>query len=472
MPALADGSQIQSKKASAESKTLFYEPGAEQFLYFYNGIYYRYINNFVVSRSNSGLNLATSEDGVHWKDHGLVIGYPTTVAAVDTSDIWSVHDEHGTKFITSFCEWSGPSNQVKDYLSWRAKFTFLESRDLMHWTRLSPKYDTHPDTRWYQPNERWSFMYTAPRPGGGLYGYWSAVAKDKQSGFGMGESLDGVNWRTLKPAPMEGVPYPLMPTIPWMKIPELSALHAWRGKYYAIVTAWDEEHPGTIDNPGMNTLIADSPFGPFRPAPKNLRLLASMTSYWVRFVDTPDGVLASCRSWELSADGLKRLRQYLAPFKRAEWDEEGTLRLKWWEGNEKAKLKRVHIESQLVETAFDPNEVLILEGIMTLLPTPTGLYLQGTADKGTGFLVHRNGMVEYGDINRDGSNFEKKGYVDRELSFEGRACFRIIRTGRITEFYLNNYLMQCYCLPEQGTGRIGLIGAARDFQELNAWYCA
>ena len=61
--------------------------------------------------------------------------------------------------------------------------------------------------------------------------------------------------------------------------------------------------------------------------------------------------------------------------------------------------------------------------------------------------------------------------VDRDLPLNDSARFRLVRKGRITEFYLNDYLMQCYSLPEQGTGRLGLIGPTNDFRELRAWYC-
>jgi hypothetical protein len=191
-------------------------------------------------------------------------------------------------------------------------------------------------------------------------------------------------------------------------------------------------------------------------------------------VDTPDGALANHHSWEIIQGrrlGVDDSRTYLAPLKRAKWDEEGTLRLKWWEGNEKAKSNRFPVESQLLDTAFDLEETLILEGEMTVSSSVTGLYLQGTGGKGTGFLVRNSGHVEYGDIDCGGTHFKKRGAVDRECASGGQVSFRLVRKGRITEFYLNDVLMQCYCLPERGTGRIGLIGSAHDFYDLQAWYC-
>jgi hypothetical protein len=227
--------------------------------------------------------------------------------------------------------------------------------------------------------------------------------------------------------------------------------------------------------PGHTTVVADSPSGPFALAAKNRRLLVGNASYFVRFVDTPHGVLVNHHSWEILNGEMMNVKEGTAcmtPLKRAVWDEEGTLRLKWWEENEKAKGWRVPVKSQLLYTTFDPRKTLILEGMMRLSSKPTGLYLQGTGNRGTGFLVHKKGLVEYGNVNQDGAGFERQGYVDRDLAFEGTTRFRLIRRGRITEFYLNDYLMQCYCLPERGTGRVGVVGSPDDFCKIEAYYCA
>jgi len=84
----------------------------------------------------------------------------------------------------------------------------------------------------------------------------------------------------------------------------------------------------------------------------------------------------------------------------------------------------------------------VVEGVMVLPDStsapPFGLYLQGSGDAGTAFLVRTNGMVEYGLMSSEMAQFEKKGSVDRELTFRGSTRFRLIRKGRITEFYLDD----------------------------------
>src|SRR5207244_2017006 len=103
------------------------------------------------------------------------------------------------------------------------------------------------------------------------------------------------------------------------------------------------------------------------------------------------------------------------------WDDEGTLRLMWWEQNNLAKGERLQVSSgksssdsqpSLLETSFDPHKTLILEGVMPLPGSkdaaPTGLYLQGAGDAGTAFLVRESGVVDYGSMRIDGTRFEKQ----------------------------------------------------------------
>jgi hypothetical protein len=453
---------------------LFFTPATspmwDTLIYHHQNTFYLYYLTKAFGQLD-GVGLAVSHDGVYWKDHGKVIEKAADATWLGSGAVWPVVDEASSngKFIMNFSEWRG------DQKHGRQTIFFAESSDLIHWARLGSEYEFRQDTRWYEPNGRWDNIWPGPRPGGGYYGYWAATPKGKKVGLGFGESDDGVNWKALEPPVLSYVP--LGP--PSLPSPEVGAVYVWRDRYYALV-GLDDLNPQVNDDftefrPGHTTFVADSPRGPFTPAPKNRRLLVGNSSYFARFVDTPGGVLLNHHAWEILEGaplGVNDDTTCMPPLKRAVWDDEGTLRLKWWTGNEKGKCRRVPVEPQLWDTAFDPKETLILEGEMLLASNPTGLYLQGAGDKGTGFLVYRNGRVEYGDICRDGAGFEKKGYVDRDLVFADTARIRLIRRGRITEFYLDDHLMQCYCLPEQGTGRISVIGSAANLRQLAAWYCA
>ena len=418
-----------------------------------------------------GVALAISDDGVHWKDEGNVVAKAADAIWLGTGAVWPTVDnsKRQIKFIMNFSEWRGESFDQGEQT-----ICFAESNDLIRWERLDASFEFRPDTRWYEFNGRWDSIWPVPRSTGGYFGYWTATPKSKSVGFGFGQSADGISWEALEPPVLCGVP--LGP--PSAQSPEIAAAYHWKGNYY-VLAGLDDLKPNisadaSIFRPGATTFIAESPGGPFVPAPKNRRLLVGNASYFPRFIETPGGILVNHHSWEIGEGrplDVDDNTPCLAPLKVASWDDEGTLRLKWWTGNESAKSRRLVLESHLIDTAFDPGETLILEGIMHLATNPSGIFLQGDGEKGTALLVRSTGLVEYGNIYSDGAGFERIGFVDRELSFGDKVFFRLIRRGRITEFYIDDYLMQCYCLPDLGLGRIGLIGKLQGFHGLKAWYC-
>jgi len=485
LPAFAESAGTQFN-TTPPSFTLFYKPELtgniwDTWIYYHEGTFYLYYNpspsDLKTFGGWNGVALATSSDGVHWQEHGKVIDEVPGITWLGAGAVWPV----GDKFIMNFSEMlHTPEGDKKQTIF------FAESRDLIHWQRLDSEYAFVPDTRWYEPNGRWDNVWAISRPEGGYYGYFAAAPKNKKVGVGFGESDDGITWRALPPALLEEVP--LGPSN--FPTPEVGAAYFRQGKFYILLGLNDLKPVFNEDflrfRPGITTLVSDSASGPFQPAPKNRRLLVSTSSYFLRFINVGDEVLANHHSWEADSSkplGIDPDRVYMAPIKRAQWDDEGTLRLMWWEQNNLAKGESLPVSSgisssgsqpALLETLFEPHETLILEGEMPLPvknAASTGLYLQGTGNTGTAFLVTENGAVDYGSMQMDGAGFEKEGSVDRELSLKNSVRFRLVRKGRLTEFYLNDYLMQCYSLPEQGTGRIGLIGSAHDFGKLKAWYC-
>jgi hypothetical protein len=273
---------------------------------------------------------------------------------------------------------------------------------------------------------------------------------------------------------------------------EISGITEHRGRYYAVIGLNDLDDAVPFEDfsnatrPGMTTFVSDSPFGPFAPSAKNRRLLCGNNSYFSSFVDTPDGVLVNHHSWVVDPSFVlwtDKNQTCFAPLKRAHWDEEGTLRLRWWEGNNRSKARSILLERpssagslvSFFQHNFEPNRTMILEGSIDLPSSssegPIGLYTDGTSTSGTAFLLDANARVEYGLIRSNGTEFKREGFVDRELQLSGTTKFRFIRHGRLTEFYINDYLMQCHCLPETGTGRLGVIGNAK-LHQVEAWYCA
>lgn len=422
-------------------------------------------------------SLAISPDGVFWSGRGRAH------ERAGNSNVWSVkrRRQPETFFKAYYREGS------------RTAMHFVRSTDLVHWTRAEADFRS-PDERWYDLDGRWGDLWVIPRAGGGFYGY--AVANAKGAiGLGFGESDDGLHWTSRPPALVLGTS--LEPGNGPFSAPEVSAVREWRGAYYAVLGLDDldfmfKKIDGKPDfssfRPGHTTMVASSASGPFRPAPTNRRLLVGNNAYFLRFVETPDGVLANHHCWEVDWSrryGTKKGEIYLAPLKRAEWDGAGTLRLKWWEGNEKAKGVAVPVnwsrESSaagltLLAPNFEPGALLIVEGLMRLPHStregPIGLYFEDPDEAGTAFLVRPGGLVEYGRLSRTDFAFERLGIVDRELKLREQVRFRLVRKGRITEFYIDDYLMQCFCLPSSWTGRIGVLGPAEHAGKLKAWLAA
>lgn len=388
------------------------------------------------------ISMATSPDGVHWGEIGRVLFKREEVTWMGTGSTWkSPNFETDGKFQINFSEWEGP----------RQTIFFAESTDLIHWTRLSNKYEFKQDTRWYELDGRWDCIYTIPRPGGGLYGYWTATPKPETDGrFGFGQTIDGVKWEALEPPKTYGVGGG-----------EAGAVEKIGDKYYMMFGT------GGL----MVTLIADKPEGPFHASKKNFHLLSGHT-YFSRFFPTPHGILVNHHS--IARDG----EVYFAPLKQAVIDDDNTLRLGWWQSNEKMKHQAIGVNPPastsgddaitMLENVFDVDQGVILEGEFSL---PNGLYIQCQQEQGAAILISDDGTAELGQIEEDGSCFQSEKQVDREMSFGKPARFRLLLEHSLLEFYLDDILIECFSLPSKATGKIGIIrgGNMGSVTELRAW---
>jgi hypothetical protein len=172
---------------------------------------------------------------------------------------------------------------------------------------------------------------------------------------------------------------------------------------------------------------------------------------------------------------------FFAPLKKAIVDPEGTLRLVWWEGNEKLRKDPLPIRLPppaasgiaMLLDVFDTACPLVLEGKIRLPASPAeppaGLYLEHAAGAGTAILVGPKGVTQFGAIQANGSGFKAADRVDRELPFGPTADFRLLMKHSLLEFYLNDHLIQCYSLPQAPTGHIGLIGVGNVVSSVEAW---
>ena len=440
-------------------QSLFYKARSRQtgnmwdtWLYLHEETYYLY---YLAAQGPSwnNISMATSGDGVHWTERGRVLAKREGATWMGTGSTWkSPHFEKDGKYFMNFSEWRGP----------RQTIFFAESKDLLDWKRLEDTYEFKQDTRWYEENGRWDCIWTIERPGGGLFGYWTGTPKAETGGqFGFGQTLDGVTWEALEPPKVEGV-----------GTCEVGAIERIGERYYMMLG-------GTVDGwGGMMTVIGDKPSGPFVAASKNFHLLGAGHTYFARFLRTDEGVLVNYHA--IARNG----QVYLGQLKAAVVDKEGTLRLGWWQGNEKLKEgakvvslsplvskegSSVRMLAERLETATG----IVLEGQLSLPKADSkagvGLYIGCGEEGGSGILVYAGGRSELGLMKADGTGFAAERQVDREVDFGPTAPWRLLLKGSLLEFYVDDILIDCYSLPAEATGRIGVIG---EVNHLKAWQVA
>jgi hypothetical protein len=87
-------------------------------------------------------------------------------------------------------------------------------------------------------------------------------------------------------------------------------------------------------------------------------------------------------------------------------------------------------------------------------------------------LLDARGAAELGSIRANGTEFKAEKRVDREMTFGRPATFRLLLKETLLEFYLDDILIECFTLPADATGRIGLIRGSdsRAIGELKAWH--
>jgi hypothetical protein len=437
--------------AGTSAKGMIYRPAEfhmwDTWVYYHRGTYYLYYLVATDWGDWNGFALATSTDGVHWKETSTL--FPKSESAIwqGTGSVWkSPNFGKDGKFQSNFSE--QPRGDVQHIY-------FAESTDLVRWARLDHSYEFRQDPRWYEERGRWDCIYTIPRPGGGLYGYWTATPKGF-TGFGFGETLDGIHWTALEP-----------PKVVWDGNPvpndcEIGAVEKIRDKYYAMVGVGQQHR--------MMTFTSDAPQGPFRASPKNFDLLSG-DCYFARFFPSPDGMMVTHHSITHERRKSKPVC-YAAPLKRALVDSQGILRLGYWKGNDRLKGPAVPL-TDFFGGRFDAARGAVLEGSI-VLPAPgsthlPGFYIESEGGAGVALRVGPGGVVEAGPMKNEGTGFSSRFRVDRQISFSRRARFRLMVRHSLLEFYLDDILFEVYSLPSQATGRIRGLGEASAMSNLKAW---
>jgi sucrose-6-phosphate hydrolase SacC (GH32 family) len=339
LPALAQPQPLALRQVSRNNGFL-YQPSTGDFwdptVIYANNQYYMY-----TMYGGQAVWLATSADGVHWKDYGVVL----KSESFSNNRVFKqfVH-KAGDRYIMNYGAFSAPGSNNN-------LLRFFESKDLIHWTYA---YELPIDPKFYQPNGRWDHMYMIPKneanPSQGYWGYVVAVPND-HGGWGMMESADGLHFTPVKAPDIQAD----------FRVPmlEVGGIKKIGGKYYFLA--------GTGDLFGffgysMFTFVADSAAGPFKPDMGAYRLSGTsgidgtnMIQILSAFVkDSPEDLISAPITFRYP--GTDGHGTWFLPMRKAVVDGQGHLHLGYWKQNDLAKGAEIAADPTKTVVVFPPGQ--------------------------------------------------------------------------------------------------------------------
>jgi len=425
----------------------------DTWLYFYDGLYYQFYLAGIPGEWDC-FELMTSKDGVNWQEIGKILEPREGTVWMGTGHIIESRNfKDQPQWIMNYSEWFDDKQDIM----------FATSYDLLHWEKVNDSFHFTQDERWYKPKGRWDCIDCVKRNDGSFYGYFTADPIPEKfdhqvCGFGFAESKDGINW-TARP--------PLKGNISG----ELGGIQKIRDKYYITVSE------GRIAS-------ADNPEGPFHAQKKNPNMFGhGCDIYFPRFFHNPpldktlknNGVLVNHFYTGEEAD------IYSAPLKAVDIDQEGILRLKWWEQNnllkdDEFKLspdKTVNFKNsvRLFNETFNTNDVGVIESNIKLNydeheKSPAGFYFKINNDSGYVLLFNRNATV-FGTMNRDYSNLSLDVEINRDIDFPANSTVRLVFKRDMIEAYIDDYLVMLKRM--NWSGEIGIIEQTKKITNIRAW---
>jgi sucrose-6-phosphate hydrolase SacC (GH32 family) len=406
-----------SADAQTPGKGLIYRPASGQFwdpgVIYVAGKYYMYS-----MYGGDSVWLATSQDGVHWTDYGVVL----KSEGFKNNRVWKPYVARvGDNFILNHGAFTGQGTNNN-------LLRFYESQDLIHWKHL---YEIPIDTNFYRSNGRWDHMYTIPKneqdPSQGFWGYMVADPID-HGGFGMMDSPDGVHFRPIK-APQILADFRI-PTL------EIGGIKKFGQKYYLL--GGNVNHYG-FSGYGVYTYVADSPTGPFRPDLDAYRLTGTSGidgNYFIHVLacfvkDSPEDLVSDPFTFRNASDTDGQGTWFL-PMRKAIVDAQGHLRLAYWRQNDLVKGKEIQVDTVENSVVFPPGQTAanpIVQvaggGDRLLIHTdkdwkPFSWLDAGKTRKAITVLNHRfdltKGLIIEGHIN---AKAVFHGYTDASKSYAG-----------------------------------------------------
>ena len=424
----------------------------DTWLYYYNGQYYQYYLAGIGGKWDS-FELMTSRDGVNWQQVGRMLEPRKGTTWMGTGHIIEAPDfKNHPKWIMNYSEWFGDKQDIM----------FATSEDLVHWKKVDDTFRFVQDERWYMPKGRWDCIDCFKRENGTFYGYFTADPDLKKSsgevcGFGFAESADGIKWKALPP--VEG-----------NMTGELGGIQKIGPKYYITISE------GRIG-------VSDSPKGPFLAQKKNPNMFGKGCDiYFPRFFHNPpsdktlngNGVLVN--HFYTGSETI-----FSSPLKAVEIDQEGILRLKWWQQNDLLKERQFNLSSDpksgatvllhLFKQTFNTDKIGVIESEINLVnedheKIPAGFYFEANRDSGYVILFNKKETV-FGTINSNGSNLKIKVRINRDIDFTDKSSVRIVFKRDMMEAYLNDYLVMLKRM--KWTGKSGVVEKVKNLDHIKAW---
>lgn len=417
-------------------RTKLFSATWDTWMYYYNKIYYLY---YLITENScgEGYGVATSSDGVHFIDYGKVLGASDKmVFYLGTGSVWKWHaPDHKDTFICNYSEWRQCGDEIQQSI------LFAVSKDLIHWEKYGDKNIFLPDSTYYKEfqsqGERWDCIFPLQQEDGGYYGYWTAAPKEFV-GVGFGRSQNGIDWEALPPPHME------LGMFSESREVEAGAACVNDGKVYLMTGSYGHEK-------GVGFYVADRPEGPFAPMMKNFALFSNhshMHAYFSRFFYGDDELLTNFHVIAREENDFGRPITYLAPVKKVSFDQEGILRLMWWEKN--AALKG--------DSCTDIKGDCYIEGSMPIgVPIVLAMHCGGHIR----ITLDRYGHADY-ENDASGSYKTEESY-DRELSLSDDVPIRMLVSGTFSELYADNHFIGCYTMPGI------VIGAEHSLIDVKVW---
>jgi len=425
--------------------------------YHHDGTYYLYY--LVTKHTGEGFCVATSKDGVHWKDHGWAVRQSKdNTFYLGTGSVWKSPDFEKTgKFICNYSE------HRRDKTGKRTQnILFAWSTDLIHWNKYGDEKMFKVETEHYNRFGRWDCIYSIPRADGGYWGTWTATGSKQRGTVGIGYSEDGLTWKALPPPVVE---------------PGVSE----SGAFYPF---GDRIHAMFGSGGGMWAYSADKATGPYKRAPKNALLLAPKHTYFSRFFPTPGGVLVNHHSMtgEQKGGRLIKWNTYVAPLKLAEVDKEGILRFKYWKGNDALKGDVVKVtprsssDTTVMAENLDFGKGIVVEGTVRLPRSKednaAAMHIKAD-NQNYAIRVPGDGAVEMGTVDTSGRNWKRQHGVNRQWKFGETASLCLLLRRGMLEVYLDDHFMECWTMGCHRAKKVAIAipGEANDLpvQDLKVW---